>query len=63
MKSLLILIVLCATLPSCGKKSKDNSCKSRETVQLECRTVNQPNYGYHYAQEMCNRTYTADKCY
>lgn len=45
---------------SCGK---DNNCKNRETARLECRAVNQPSYGYQYAQEMCDRSYTADRCY
>lgn len=54
------LIFMAIFFFSCGK---DNNCKNRETARLECRAVNQPSYGYQYAQEMCDRSYTADRCY
>lgn len=62
MKQALILIFMITMLPSCGKK-EDTSCKNRETARLECRAVHTPNYGYQYAQEMCDRSYSAERCY
>lgn len=61
MKSALLLLVMVILLPSCGKDS--NRCKNKESARLECRAVNQPTYGYHYAQEMCDRSYQMDRCY
>ena len=60
MKNLIILLFCIICLCSCGRR---NDCKNRETAVLECRAVNQPNYGYQYAQEMCNRSYSSDRCY
>ena len=61
MKSALTLLVMLILFTSCGKKSED--CKSRETMRIECQARSIPNYGYPYAQEMCNRTYSSDRCY
>lgn len=61
MKSALLIAFIVVLFPSCGKNN--NTCKNRETARLECRAVNQPNYGYQYAQEMCDRSYTSDRCY
>lgn len=58
MKSALLVFAL--LLVSCGK---DNNCKNRETARLECRATHAPNYGWQYAQEMCNRSYSSDRCY
>lgn len=60
MKGLMIVIFfLCI---ACGK-NRSNECKSKEHMQLECQTVNTPSYGYPYAKEMCNRSYSSDRCY
>lgn len=63
MKSLLIILLLCTF--ACGRKntSGNSSCRNKESMRIECRAINQPNYGYGYAQEMCNRTYSSDRCY
>lgn len=60
MKSAFLLFIMCLVFFSCGK---DNNCRSREHMALQCRAVNQPTYGYQYAQEMCNRDYSVDRCY
>lgn len=60
MKSALLLLIMVIVFNSCGKK---NTCESREHMEYNCRVINQPNYGYQYAQEMCARSYSADKCY
>lgn len=61
MKSALTLIVMVIVFTSCGKNS--DTCKNKETARIECRAVHTPNYGYQYAQEMCDRSFTADRCY
>lgn len=60
MKSALLIAFIVVFFPSCGK---DTNCKSREHMTLQCRAINQPTYGYQYAQEMCNRDYSVDRCY
>lgn len=60
MKNTIILLFCIIFFPSCGK---NNTCRNRETARLECRAVNQPNYGYNYSQRMCDETYSADRCY
>lgn len=57
MRTILLLLIL----SSCGKL-RDNDCRSREHMRLECRATNYNNYG-HYAHEMCDRSYQADRCY
>jgi len=47
---------------SCGRNTS-NDCRSRESMRLECRAVNQQPYGYQYSQRMCDETYSADRCY
>ena len=47
---------------SCGRHN-GNECRSRESMRLECRAVNQQPYGYQYSQRMCDETYNADRCY
>ena len=59
MKMLLILLMIV----SCGKRSNTDDCRTRERAMMECQVVNTPNYGRYYAQEMCNRTYSAERCY
>lgn len=49
-------------LTSCGRDNT-NECRSRESVRLECTTRHTPNYGYTYAQEMCDRSYNAERCW
>jgi hypothetical protein len=61
MKSALLIAFIVAFFPSCGRNN--NSCRSRENMRIECRAVNQPNYGYTYSQRMCDETYSADRCY
>jgi hypothetical protein len=61
MKSALTLIVMVLLFTSCGKNS--DNCRNRETMRVECQARNTPNYGYPYAQEMCDRSYSLDKCY
>ncbi len=61
MKSAIVLVVMVIVFSSCGKKSE--TCRSRETMRVECQARNSPSYGYPYAQEMCNRSYSAEKCY
>jgi hypothetical protein len=65
MKQAILLLGVVIILLSCGRRnnSSDRQCRSRESMKLECQVVNTPNYGRPYAQEMCNRTYTTDKCY
>jgi hypothetical protein len=60
MKSLMILLVF--TVIACGRINNGNDCRDRETVKVECEVVNTPHYGQTYAQEMCNRSYQANKC-
>lgn len=64
MKILLILAMI-QLLPSCGRNntSGKSSCRNKESMRIECRAINQPTYGYGYTQEMCNRTYSSDRCY
>lgn len=57
----LAIVVLLGLLVSCGRN--DNSCRSQESMRIECRAVNQPTYGYSYSQRMCDETYSADRCY
>lgn len=57
MRTILLLLVL----SSCGKL-RDNECRSKEHMRLECRATNQHRYG-PYAIEMCDRSYQADRCY
>jgi hypothetical protein len=59
MKAFLLLGIL--LLISCGRFREDD-CRSREHMRLECRATNHNNYG-HYAHEMCDRSYQADRCY
>lgn len=59
MKILLILAI--AVTVSCGRK--DRSCRTKKTMVYQCQAQNTPNYGYQYAVDMCNRTYTANTCY
>jgi len=47
---------------SCGRKG-NNECRNRESMKYECQVVNTPAYGTAYARELCNRTYSVDKCY
>lgn len=56
MLTLLVLVV------SCGRRNS-SECRNKESMRLECQIVNTPTYGRPYAQEMCNRTYSADRCY
>jgi len=60
MKILLMLAIV--LLASCGRNNT-NECRSRESVRLECTTRNTPNYGFQYAQEMCDRSYNAERCW
>jgi len=60
MKSALLIAFIVVFFPSCGR---NNNCRNKETMRVQCRAVNTPNYGYQYAQEMCNRSYSADSCY
>lgn len=53
-----VAFILCT---SCGRRTDD--CRTRETARLECQVVNTPTYGRPYAQEMCNRNYSAERCY
>lgn len=62
MKILLLFIVLV----SCGKRDHNhsgNNCRSRESLIAECRAVNTPIYGRHYARDLCLRTHLSDECY
>lgn len=60
----LALLILGISIISCGKKDdNDGTCKNKETARIECRVVHSPNYGDAYAREMCNRTYSSDRCY
>lgn len=61
MKSALTLIVMVIVFTSCGKKSE--TCRNRETMRVECQARNIPTYGRPYSQEMCDRSYSADRCY
>ena len=61
MKTFFVLAFVVVFFPSCGRK--DNNCRNKESMRLECRAVNQPTYGYGYAQEMCDRSYNSDRCY
>ena len=63
MKSLLVILLFCTF--ACGKKATTSkpSCRNKESMITECRVMNQPTYGYGYAQEMCRRTYTLERCY
>lgn len=61
MKSALTLLVMVIVFTSCGRNN--NTCRSQESMRIECRAVNQPTYGYGYAQRMCDETYSADRCY
>lgn len=60
MKSALTLLAMVIIFTSCGK---DNNCKNRETMRVECQARHIPNYGYQYAVEMCDRSYSSDRCY
>ena len=57
----LAIVVLLGLLVSCGRN--DGSCRSQESMRIECRAVNQPTYGYSYSQRMCDESYSADRCY
>lgn len=61
MKQATLLLMMTIVFYSCGK-DKD-SCRNRETMRIECQAQNIPNYGYPYAREMCDRSYSADRCY
>ena len=61
MKSALTLLAMVIIFSSCGKKQE--TCNNRETMRIECQARHIPNYGYQYAVEMCNRSYSADRCY
>ena len=61
MKQATLLLMMVIVFSSCGK-DRDN-CKNRETMRIECQAQNIPNYGYPYAREMCDRSYSADRCY
>lgn len=61
MKFLLILAMI-TFLPSCGKR-REKECRSREEMTVRCQAINTPNYGHYYAREMCNREYSASRCY
>jgi hypothetical protein len=65
MRKILIVLFMTLMLPtiqSCGRNNSNN-CRNKETMRIECRAVNQPTYGYGYAQEMCDRSYNSDRCY
>lgn len=62
MKSALLLFIMFCLLQSCGRNTS-GECRSRESMRLECRAVNQQPYGYQYSQRMCDETYSADRCY
>lgn len=61
MKSAITLLFMFCLLQSCGKNSE--TCRNRETMRVECQARNIPTYGYPYAQEMCDRSYSAERCY
>jgi len=60
MKILLILALV--ALVSCGRRD-DNECRSKEHMKIECQAQQIPNYGYNQAVEICNRSYSADRCW
>ena len=59
MKSAMLIVLLCVF--ACGKK--EDTCRSRESMRIECQAQNAPHYGQPYTNEMCNRSYYADRCY
>ncbi len=59
---LLLILAMISLLPSCGKK-KEKECRSRDRMVYQCQTVNTPAYGGYYAREICNRQYSAERCY
>jgi hypothetical protein len=61
MKSALMLTLMVIVFSSCGRNSE--TCRNRETMRVECQARNIPTYGYPYAQEMCDRSYSAERCY
>jgi hypothetical protein len=62
MKFLLLLVMVCL-LPSCGNRNKTKECRNKEHMTMQCQTINTPNYGRYYAQEMCQRKYSVERCY
>ena len=61
---IVLMLALIITLPSCGKRNSSTSeCRNREYMRMTCTTQHTPNYGYGYAVDMCNRTYTVERCY
>lgn len=59
----LVTITMLYLTASCGRRVNDKECRTRESMQLECQVTNTPNYGRPYAQEMCSRNYTSNRCY
>lgn len=60
--NLAAILVTLLLVYSCGKK-EENKCKSKADEVLRCRTAMQPNYGYQYAQEHCEREYNSHRCW
>lgn len=60
MRMTLILGIILLT--SCGRQN-DRSCRNREHMRIQCQAETMPSYGRPYAQDYCNRTYEADRCY
>jgi hypothetical protein len=63
MKKLISIIALITSTVSCGKKEETKECRTREEMTIRCRVENQPQYGYQYAQELCDREYHRNACY
>lgn len=60
---LAIILGLLLSVYSCGKKDEKSKCTSRADEVLRCRTEMQPNYGYQYAIEKCEREYNSHRCW
>lgn len=50
-------------LVSCGKGLDGKKCRDRAQSVVTCTNNSTPNYGYPYAQRMCNEKYKQDSCY
>ena len=48
-------------LVSCGKKNE--TCKNKEVMRIQCEAENTPRYGYSYSNNLCKRYYEAERCY
>jgi hypothetical protein len=59
----ILLILATVILVSCGRRDDDNDCRSKEQMRIECSAQLIPNHGYNYAVEVCNRSYSADRCW